>query len=475
MTSHYEQVWDEYSRWWDSASGLSSKYQYLGDEWGTDEWVTSALERYAFPYLKPDSTVLEIGAGGGRYTAQLASQCSLLICLDVSSLMLDRVRRRLGNRKRCSFVKGNGHDLSTVPDGFVDFVWSSNVFVQLEFEDIASYLAELQRVLKPGGRAALHYATISTEAGWQYFKSNCRQWSQNREARGRFCELTQDTMKVLADRSGLVLVKNDALGRDAMLVVSRPALVTAAANEPSGSAQPRRSKLCELLHHKSPYADFPLQQYAEDLQGWHSRHPMIAELIHETRPELVIEVGTWKGGSAVHMAGLMKTEAIDGTVVCVDTWLGALEFWADHADAERYQALQHRHGYPTVYYQFLANVLHNGLEDFIVPFPQTSLIAARWFALNKVKADLIYVDASHDEPDVAADLQAYWPVLKEGGVMFGDDYDEYWPGLVKAIQAFASEHSLQLEERQGFWKLRKPRTGHYTTDEQVVSLAVAAC
>jgi len=46
----------------------------------------------------------------------------------------------LGNRKQCAFLKGNGHDLAGIKNGFADFIWSSNVFVQLEFEDFVSYL-----------------------------------------------------------------------------------------------------------------------------------------------------------------------------------------------------------------------------------------------------------------------------------------------------------------------------------------------
>jgi predicted O-methyltransferase YrrM len=350
----------------------------------------------------------------------------------------------------------------------------------LEFEDIASYLAEIKRVLKPGGRAAIQYATISSEDGWKYFQNNCRLWRENSRARGRFCELTLDTVKLLADRLGLSVVVNECLGRDAMLVVENPS----DKQTPNGKTshekdQPRSrtshsSALLNLLHSKSPYADFPLHEYRQDLQGWHSQHPLMAELIAQQQPELVIEVGSWKGGSAIHMAGLLKANRIRGQLVCVDTWLGALEFWLDHSDSSRYQALAHRFGYPTVYYQFLANVLQNKLEDIIVPFPQTSLIAARWFAHQGLKADLIYVDASHDEPDVAADLEAYWPVVKDGGVIFGDDYDQYWPGLVKAVQAFAAEHSLAVREQQGFWMLQKPRTTAPAVRDMPELLAVAA-
>src|SRR5258708_3655409 len=108
MTSHYEQVWDQYSRWWDSEAGLSGTHRYLGDEWGDDRWVASALEQFAFPHLSSESTVLEIGPGGGRYTARIATRCSSLLCVDVSSLMLERVQRRLGDRKQSCFLKGNG-------------------------------------------------------------------------------------------------------------------------------------------------------------------------------------------------------------------------------------------------------------------------------------------------------------------------------------------------------------------------------
>lgn len=55
--------------------------------------------------------------------------------------------------------------------------------------------------------------------------------------------------------------------------------------------------------------------------------------------------------------------------------------------------------------------------------------------------DWIYVDASHFYDDVKVDLQAFWPKLKRGGYMAGDDYDRrgIWEhGVTRAIDEFVA-------------------------------------
>lgn len=209
------------------------------------------------------------------------------------------------------------------------------------------------------------------------------------------------------------------------------------------------------LHHVSPFADFDPSAWSEDLQGWHGSHPIFGELVRLLRPELVIEVGSWKGQSAVTLGTELAALGPGRALVCVDTWLGALEFRHDFADPERYAALDLRHGYPQVYYQFLANVVKRGLQDVIIPFPQTSLIAARWFLHHAFRADLVYIDGSHEENDVYADLTYYWQICRPGGVVFGDDLD--WSGVRAAVTTFARENGLEPRVRDGmYWLLVKP-------------------
>jgi len=168
---------------------------------------------------------------------------------------------------------------------------------------------------------------------------------------------------------------------------------------------------------------FMASAYPNDVQGWGSDAPIFAELIEQVRPRLIVEAGTWKGASVLHMARVCDELGLDTRILCVDTWLGAYEFIG--ADGDETRDLRRVYGWPQIYFQFLANVVKAGQQTRIIPFPQTSLIAARYLWHHQVRAELIYIDGSHDAEDVAADIRAYWPLLKPGGVLFGDDYDSF--------------------------------------------------
>ncbi len=209
------------------------------------------------------------------------------------------------------------------------------------------------------------------------------------------------------------------------------------------------------LHPDSPYEG--LEPTPRDLQGWGSDSPIFERLIQEIRPELIVEVGSWKGASAVGMAKCMAKHGVEGHVLCVDTWLGSLEQWLEpterqHGYFNRYMV----HGAPLgLYAQFLANVVHEKLQEVVLPFPTTSTIAAKWLAAKGVKVDLVYLDGSHEYEDVLSDLRLYWPLLSEKGVLFGDDYES------KDVKRAVGEFSLQGEAMMGVevegnkWALRR--------------------
>lgn len=169
-----------------------------------------------------------------------------------------------------------------------------------------------------------------------------------------------------------------------------------------------------------------------EVQGWNSDHPVFAALIAETKPQIIVEVGTWLGASAIHMAKQCAAIGIKPRIYCVDTWLGAVEFWTTQAHTpERNLKLQN--GYPQIYFEFLANVVRHELTEIITPIPNTSLIAGQILRHRGVMADLVYIDGSHDTEDVKADIRCYRQILRPGGIMFGDDYD--WNSVRSAVAA----------------------------------------
>jgi hypothetical protein len=199
----------------------------------------------------------------------------------------------------------------------------------------------------------------------------------------------------------------------------------------------RMTDYLKIIHGgKNPYEGFDHTKYELDLQGW-CNPDFFKKMIKQVRPKTIIEVGSWKGKSAIAMAEALKSERLnDSKIICVDTFLGATEFIAKE-DEDPKRGLRRINGYPTIYYQFLANVVKSGHQDMIIPFPQTSTNAARFFGgWGMIQFDLAFIDGSHEYEDVSSDLYNYYPLLSKDGIMCGDDYCEYWNGVREAVNEF---------------------------------------
>ena len=175
----------------------------------------------------------------------------------------------------------------------------------------------------------------------------------------------------------------------------------------------------------------------------------------EIRPKLIVEIGVWNGASVRTMAECLRDQAIDGAVLAVDTWLGSAEHWIHEPSS-----LCFAQGRPGKQFVFMANVVEWGLVEHVVPLPLDSLNAADLLRLLEVSPDMIHLDGAHDYESVAADLRSWWPRLKPGGVLIGDDYHDdpnHWPGVRRAFDEFFGAIGLQrIEHHSGKCRVRKP-------------------
>lgn len=204
----------------------------------------------------------------------------------------------------------------------------------------------------------------------------------------------------------------------------------------------------------NPYEGFDASKYESAISGWHSHHPWFEEIIGRLKPQRILEVGTWLGASALHMAELARQANPQAQVLCVDTWLGShRDLWMN---PEYRKELNLKHGFPQQYFQFLANVVHSGLQEHIFPLPMTSYCATDILEKAGMDFDLIYIDAHHDEEEVIADIRRCYDLLRVGGTMFGDDYAPTAPGVVKAVNRFVADHRLHFTTSQEKWSIQKP-------------------
>lgn len=220
--------------------------------------------------------------------------------------------------------------------------------------------------------------------------------------------------------------------------------------------------------HETSYLDDPLYRlifrghdvYANvtlrpgRVHGWGTHRSLYKQLVAALPPNpLLVEVGVWKGATVAILASELAKRNIGGKVLAVDTWLGALEMW-DRAGDDHSRDLRLEAGYPTVYRDFLSNVIRLRHQRVVIPFPTTSEIAAQFLMRYGVRAHLIHLDAGHEYAAVKADLAAWAPVVAKGGVLLGDDYVGYWRGVRQAVDEYALAHGLAVEVVRHKWILR---------------------
>ena len=224
-------------------------------------------------------------------------------------------------------------------------------------------------------------------------------------------------------------------------------------------------KILDGILNDPPYSkDFPVDKYKYNLRpGSMPASEFLTDLIDKITPTLIIEIGSYLGYSAVTMGNALKQKGINNfRIICIDTWLIGDDY--SHVDSGGNPPLHDRsylvNGYPTLYHQFAYNVIHNNLQNNIIPLPRVSKVAAIILKKHitskvKVEADMIYVDGSHEDVDVYYDCKEYWPLIKSRGIMFGDDWT--WDGVKSGVTTFAEENKLQIQlHPNGFhWLINK--------------------
>lgn len=101
--------------------------------------------------IGPDARVLDLGCGIGRLTAPLAQHFAQVVGVDVSAEMIKAAESIHGELDNCRFETNSGADLADFESGAFDLVVSYSVLPHLPPSVVASYFAEVSRVLRDDG------------------------------------------------------------------------------------------------------------------------------------------------------------------------------------------------------------------------------------------------------------------------------------------------------------------------------------
>ena len=105
--------------------------------------------------VTPDMSVVDLCAGDGWFTLQIAKVARHVIAIDIDGNLLEVARLRLSENgmTNCDFMTGDAYDVAKLVPQPVDFVFMANAFHGVpERTRLARAVAT---VLKPGGRFAV--------------------------------------------------------------------------------------------------------------------------------------------------------------------------------------------------------------------------------------------------------------------------------------------------------------------------------
>lgn len=178
----------------------------------------------AFPYLKPDSVVMELGPGKGSWSRALLKflPTGQLHTLDFQDTLPWLQPENYQGKLKCHQVRDNS--FSSVPDFYFDFFWSFGVLCHQNVDHIREILQHSVIKMKKGGIAVHQYADWDklTTYGWERgaipldFRAKPDDeiwWPRN----------NRNLMTKIAEETGWIVITPDLglVKRDSIIVLKR--------------------------------------------------------------------------------------------------------------------------------------------------------------------------------------------------------------------------------------------------------------
>jgi len=150
----------------------------------------------------------------------------------------------------------------------------------------------------------------------------------------------------------------------------------------------------------------------------------VCDLVRQYKSKSVVEIGVWKGALSYALMRLHLERLV----------------FVDPFDAHLPHCSKRNHS------QWELDGMH---EAILKRMPMAcefyrleSVLAAGIF--NDEEVDFVFIDGNHDQ--CAQDIEAWWPKVKKGGVLAGDDYVQ-----LPAVREAVDERFPDAETRGRIW------------------------
>lgn len=180
MENYYDSAEDELSKFWGSDTFFYQLFQYLDL-----------------------NNVIELACGHGRHVTKYYDKAGTITLVDILDKNIHYCQERFADKQNICFYQNNGSDLAGLEDQSYTSLFTYDAMVHFELLDIASYLKETYRVLKPGSYALFHHSNNTAD-----YKVSFATGKSGRNY------MSADIFAHLAYRSGFEIVESRTLDWD---------------------------------------------------------------------------------------------------------------------------------------------------------------------------------------------------------------------------------------------------------------------
>lgn len=175
-------------------------------------------------------------------------------------------------------------------------------------------------------------------------------------------------------------------------------------------------------------------------ENWFKAEELYDRMVAKARGKLdtrFVELGAHLGRSACYMAEAMIAAGVTVDFTTVDRFADARIEERCRANLEPYVT------------RGLLKIVKSDSARFAADYPGS--------------VDFVFIDAAHDYESVKADIEAWWPKVKEGGIIAGDDFwvrefsqapwaASYYP-IWRAVHSgpFGGEYDVMVRRGWAMW------------------------
>ena len=220
----------------------------------------------------------------------------------------------------------------------------------------------------------------------------------------------------------------------------------------------------------NPQFDFGKYLRNQD-SAWSGHLSFAYDLVRNTEPKIIVELGTHRGHSFFSFAQAVKDGELQTKLYAIDSWEGDPQ--AGYYGAKIYQEVTRI--VKEEYQSLDINILRGYFQKFVKDFNNDSI-------------DILHIDGLHTYKAVKADFEMWRPKMRKNGIILMHDISEkkkgfgvyrLWAELITKYSTISLEYAhglglilLDMKEYEIFKALENSWQNYYFNCYQVIALDI---